>query len=287
MTAYADGVINITENTGGILLNHVESYNDDVYLTSINHSILGGLDLRIIGKNIILNANTYIGYTFSDETIIIDLKGGNLTANAGNVILVLENSGDLIVNHVESISNDVYLSALDGNILESNTDSIVGENIYLTTFGSNNTIGTSVNPIHIDIKSGKLLARSDGLINIEEIDGDLKVDTVESLNGNVILTTLNGSILDSTASDNTNITANEFIFNITNGSLGSADEDIVVDLVTPNFNFSLDGDINLTYVSGDIALETIESTASVTLTAREGNIIDNLVEKMQTLSVQI
>ncbi|MEW5819611.1 MAG: leukotoxin LktA family filamentous adhesin, partial [Cyanobacteriota bacterium] len=266
------GDVELNANTGSIISDHIEAKDGDVSLIAQNN-ITEESSNTIIGYNINLNAG-YGTIGTIDEDLNIDLQGGVLTAYADGIINITENDGNLNVSHVESYNDNVILTTQNGSIL-SPPPTIIGEDITLTAYGYGSTIGTGYDALTIDLQGGKLNAYADSDIYITENNGDMLVGVVESEVGDVSLTTNNGSILDGDESEDANIIANQLYFDITNGSLGSVDDDLIVDLATPNFNFGLAGDINLTLVDGDIELEQIESTSgSVLLTSLNGSIVD-------------
>ena len=67
-----------------------------------------------------------------NEDIDIELQNGGLIAFAENNIYITAAAGDLVLNHIESYEDDVYLTSLTGNIFDNSGNAIFAEDITLT-----------------------------------------------------------------------------------------------------------------------------------------------------------
>lgn len=131
---------------------------------------------------------------------------GAIYADAAGGIYIHGVDGDLYIGLISS-PGDVFLKA-GGSVIglaDSNAHIEAG-NITLCALGG--TIGTALDYLRIDTQTGgTLTAFSDGDTYIHELDGDLKLNTVESENGIVYLVS-DGNIVDgSPGADAANVTA--------------------------------------------------------------------------------
>ena len=183
-----------------------------IELTSSQGSILADDTVGIYGANPLLSAGTG-----QEDAIKVTLEGdkGALTATAGGNISVtavsLDNaSSRLTIDKVESTGGNVSLNAANGIETKGSAGVVRGDRIALSA--SSGAIGSS-GTLRIDsdtASGGGLTAKASGNLNVTEIAGALKLlevaDTtdatdaasVESVGGDVRLTTVNGAILDRT-----------------------------------------------------------------------------------------
>ena len=196
---------------------------NDIYIGtvgsfSVDHVTANGT-VRIKAKGDISNVAT-TGYNVSSSDLILEAGLGgigtstksiqvNLTpsgALAGTLTarafydLYISSPGDLRLEGVSSQTSNVYLTAggsiLDG--LHSDSAKIAANVITLNAGG---TIGTSTDFLETDMTAGgKLRATASGSIYLHEVLGDMNVDGIKSLHGDVALWA-HQSILDMSTSD--------------------------------------------------------------------------------------
>jgi filamentous hemagglutinin family protein len=274
--SYAKNDINITEVDGNLGVGIVESRQGNVNLKALDGNILDardGEEYNIKAKNITLEAKKgSIGEKADD--LNIDTISGVLNALSAKDIFITENAGNLGLGLVKSTAGSVVLKSADGNIL----DSLKGEsaNVYgknITLLALEGEIGKSQDDINIDLRSGNLNAKAKKDIYITENDGDMGLGLVKSANGIVTLAALNGSILDALAGETANIIAKDVSFHTPKGSVGTAQDDINIDLTASTLNALAQSVINISEANGSITIGSVKSTNNnVYLAANSGNI---------------
>jgi hypothetical protein len=249
VTADAQLGIYLLETAGDMVLNNVESTTGDVYLIALTGSIYGETPidvLRVFGNNITLTASEGgIGFLTNFLYINSQYSGpGVVTANALNGIYLVETAGAMDLNVVDSTTGDVYLVALTGSIYgEAPTNgvpTITGNNITLTASeGGIGYLTPIVNYLEINSQNfapGGVTANAlNGIYLVETAGrvGDMDVNVVDSVTGDVALITLAGSILDADTGTTTNVTANNLDLIAHGGGIGSysanGSSDLIID----------------------------------------------------------
>ena len=248
ITANAQLGIYLLETAGDMVLNVVKSTTGDVYLIALTGSIYGEAPidvLRVVGNNITLTASEGgIGFLTNFLYINSQFSGpGVITANALNGIYLVETAGDMDLNVVDSTTGDVNLVALTGSIYgeapTGGVPTVIGNNITLTASeGGIGYLAPIVNYLEIDSQNfaaGVVTANAlNGIYLVETAGrvGDMDVNMVDSVTGDVALITLAGSILD--ANDPTSTAAVVIGNNIDliahGGGIGSSSADSSEDL---------------------------------------------------------
>ena len=115
----------------------------------------------------------------------------------GDVVVEAFN-GDLVVGEIVAGEQSRVVLSAEGNILASSTDShvIKGQRIQLTSRIGH--IGSEGSEIHSELSEGDswIAAEAAGNIRLREGEGDLRVKSIISHNGDVTLTAMDGSVLD-------------------------------------------------------------------------------------------
>ena len=154
------------------------------------------------GTNISMDAATGIGS--SDSPLRTDLQDGvlNATTTSGDVYIE-EIDGGLVVGTISTSSGDVVLTA-DGDITAADDTSLItGDSISLTA--AHGTLGSASRALRID--SGSANDPDGGQVDrfnawalddvyLEEVSGDLHVESITSKRGDVEITLNSGDILD-------------------------------------------------------------------------------------------
>ena len=239
---------------------------------------------NIYGKNIILNStNGTIGTAAEDLNTYVNYgtSGGSLMGIAYNGLINLEQCvGDLPLNYVVS-KQDVSLKSA-GNILDlrdNETGNVYGKNITLNS--TNGTIGTAAEDLNIYVNygtsGGSLTGIAyNGLVNIEQYEGDLPLNFIVSKQ-DVSLKSA-GNILDLRDNETGNVYGKNITLNSTNGTIGTAAEDLNIYVNYGTSGGSLtgiayNGLVNIEQYEGDLPLNYVVSKQDVTLKAA-GNIVD-------------
>ena len=274
LNAFAYDLVDITADNNDLVVDYVESENSDVYLTAPNGDILAGDGYTVAGYNVDLEANGYIGIFI--HPLGVQLKGGSLWAEADDGISIFGIDGDLILDHVVSYNGDVYLCTDNGSILQAPyADDIMGGNIWLYANGTDKTIGTGSDSLHINLLDGFLTAGAYGIINITETSDELLVNNVESQSGHVYLTADTGNITDSKISS---VAATGYGITLDATSPGGSIGDpgwFNIDLIGGEFNAYADSSIFINAINNDFVIDHIESyNGSVTLLSNDGDILE-------------
>ncbi len=121
----------------------------------------------------------------------------SISATVSGNIALTDVIGTMLVGKIDSTGGNVALTAAAGGIMgpppggPGHPASVIGDNIALTASLGN--IGTLNNPLNIQLSGGKLDAFARDGINIYEVTGALRIDSVAA-GGAVLLATGNGAI---------------------------------------------------------------------------------------------
>ena len=282
---YADGEVALT-------LDVANSTTVNAYYAAI-YGYTGTLDVvtqaGIFAENIVADdVYMYTGGDTAFSGVVLgdfNVASGFITtmADIGGVINLIADDVyliglyDLNLGTIEA-SNDVMVMSMEGDILNANPlgANIIAQNIGIGSI--NGQIGNEDNHIITDLQASELYAAAWNDIFITELEGDMELGIVETVDGEVVLRTENGSIVN-VLDDQTvpNIIANGIQLEANGGSIGTINDDVLVDYVTTSLNATADQDINLTVANGDFNIGTVESVSGgVTLTTESGNILNTL-----------
>ena len=164
-------------------------------LTSSGAIEQSNANAAITALDLSMTASTGIG---NATTIRTDLQGGDLSAitTVGDV-RITEIDGALAFDQISTGDGDVVLSA-DTDIVASSDTSLIRGNL-LTLTADSGGIGTADRFVKIDTgddDADGLKALAAGDIFVAETTGDLRLDTAESLGGDVTIRVLSGTLLD-------------------------------------------------------------------------------------------
>ena len=185
----------ISEVNGGLNLVTAFSATGDVDLTA-DGSILNGnaeSDVNVDAVNAILMAGADGDKTNMIGTSAAPLQlevSGSVVAQAYLDVSLDAVSGDLLVNEVDSLEGDAFLTSTLGSILDDHTptmadpvDDVIADSITLTA-GSLGSIGTATDSLEIDVaETGTLTATSGQNAYITQPVGDLNLGAVSASNG--------------------------------------------------------------------------------------------------------
>ncbi|MGV3499769.1 MAG: leukotoxin LktA family filamentous adhesin [Hydrogenophaga sp.] len=175
----------------------VRSVSGDITANATQGMAVLNPDARLLGQQINLGA-TAGAIGAADAAVRVELvNGGAVTANGRDGVALSATRGDLLISSVSASQGDVHLSA-DGHI-RSNTagTAVSGENISLVSLsggihGLMDSVALQIDTLGND---GALSARAAGDIRLQEATGDLRVQQVASVAGDVHLATP-GRLLD-------------------------------------------------------------------------------------------
>lgn len=187
------GSVNL--NSGGNIeaISSANINSDDVNITAangvnVNHAAIGD------SANInVTTTNGDIKFVSTDGNLNIEqmITGGNDAITAATGSVYLEAQGNII-----DATTGTY--AIKGQRIDliSNTGNIGSKDNALTILGgsdlySSDTMASSVN------------AKAQGDIVLTQTDGNMRLGTIESVNGDAVLTVANGSFVDAHPSENT------------------------------------------------------------------------------------
>ena len=214
---------------------------------------------------------TYDFVAWANRPIGIEFSG---RPNDGLINITSNNANVYIREDVSNITGNVNINAL-GLYNMNNTASVNANNINVNVV---NGIGSETQALRTDLQNGVLTAISNsGLINIEEIQGDMNLGLV-STTDNVILTA-DGSIYSPDVNI-ASIRGKDFNLTSASGNIHAGIEN------NGAMTASANGDIRLNQLAGDLKVKTIESTGggNVELTAN-GSILD-VNENQEIVSTQ-
>lgn len=189
------------------------------------NAVITALDLS-------MTASTGIGNT---STIRSDLQGGKLTAvtTAGDV-RISEIDGALVFDRISTGSGNIEISSDLDIMASADTSFLQGGKIIMTA--DSGAIGTSSRFVRIDTgnnDSDGLKALAAGDIHITETAGDLRLDTAESLSGDITIQIVSGTLLDNNPEEAVDTRTKEQLLSLwnemqlTGGAADAAAEDTV------------------------------------------------------------
>lgn len=157
---------------------------------------------RVLGQGLNITAAKGIG---SEGTALaVDIVNGNLNVHnrlSGNVNLKTAGT-DLIFNTIINDGGNTSVSA-NGSIRGASADSLVkGRQISLTA--ATGTIGTDAAALKIQTSGGEdssLSALANGNINLVQENGDLGLNSVVSLDGDITVRVSRGSVFDANTNE--------------------------------------------------------------------------------------
>jgi len=253
-------------------INRVDSAMSNIRL-KIDGSIINVSEsdsiANVIANNLILEASDgSIGTAM--KPFVIDVRyGGYLTARASQNIYLTELTGDM---HIETvIAGDRVFLRTPGSIFDYNNDDILNVNADdIVLYAEGGAIGTAANDFNVETLEGSLSAQAFGDLFLTSNEHALTVDTIQSLNGNIILvSTL--SVLNGNVASPANLTGATITLTSTEGGIGRPGA-----RVTANsdgmFTIAAYEGIYLEEVAGDFVSENITSaTGSVDLLIATGS----------------
>ena len=196
------GSVTVNSSKNVIINGSVVNKNGVTHISSTGGSITDSSDSAVVGgTSIDLSAAGGIGS--STNALLTDLNGGVLSASttSGN-IFIDETVGNLNIGTVSAGNGNITLSADDSILSNSASSTISGNSIDLTSrYGG---LGTSTQSLRINSRTSAqnvLVANAINDVYLEETAGDLHLNSVKSVTGDVHLQVDNGDLIDSNTND--------------------------------------------------------------------------------------
>ena len=196
----------------------------------------------------------------------LEIDADVLNASVRDDLFVDESRDDLRIGLVESTAGSVTLRNAYGSFFEEGDDAaadIVGTSITLDV-QEVGVIGDVEGPFEIDVRdAGALTALARRDINLTDTAGNLNVNDVTSITGDVMVGTVGVSLLDANNSAAANVTGRTIVLQAGTGTIGTSANRFDVNTSNrPNGTLAAmaDGDIFVTETVGDLDVFSVEST---------------------------
>lgn len=323
LIATAPQDIFVNETDGLLNVNQITSSGGSVSAATGNgsmdiRSIIAAVDVHATAQGgSILDANAAalniqalnIDLTAVDGGIDTDVDSTNLRAAATANIDIMELTGDLNIERVESTGGNVNLNAPVGNANVGLVRSTAGTTTIAAlgsiqdrvgTAGSNidaagivltaltGGIGEETNYFDIDSSNavpGTVAASAPGNIYLNEVNGALRVNQIRSDAGDLWITS-DGSILNGRTDGGINLYGANMTLASFNGSIGEPGKRLVSEY-NGNFSMAAATGIYLEERSGDFAADTIVTRAgSIDLLVADGNTFIDYISAPQDVRIE-
>ncbi len=189
---------------------------------------------------------------------------------AGNINITGTTAADILINNnITNESGDITISN-QGNILAANNNSILfAQNIHLNA--AEGGIGSLDQQVNINTQDGYLEAAAGGLVNIEEVQGDLTIRSIAA--GGDVRIVADGSILDGAPGTDAAISGKGMNLSAIGGGIGLAADALHVD---SDGALSADADqgVYLTETAGAMRVNRIVSINGDVILTSDGAIED-------------
>ena len=200
--------INADISLAGSIANTTGSTNIDS-----KGSIEADSAISVGGLHIDLKAHKGIGKKTSAvgvEQITSDTATFRARSTTGEVH-IKERTGTLRINSIESSASKQVTVTADSLVgFGSSASHIKGHSIELETLAG--AIGSAAEPLRIDssnVYNSQFNAKATTSIYVKEISGDLRVETLNSVAGEVVVNVASGSFIDANGNDVVNIAGRE------------------------------------------------------------------------------
>ena len=291
-TLAGTGNIVLNSATGNIVITDASDANAlGVSATGSSANILlnaaaGAVDIQTgvmsANGNISINAGTTVSQSTSASDITalasgktVDVKAGSgismvdgaLTQSNNGNIRYESTTGDITLEELNAGTGDVSVTATNGSITESGSDSeadIVGQTVNLAVTGTTSSIGTEANTFEINAVNLNA-STSGGNIYLNDIAGGVAVGLVTTggtTNGTVNLTATNGSLVEWGSDLEADIVGETLNLVVTGptSTIGTAENVLEVDAGSNTLNAKTSGgNIYLNEILGDASIGLIDA----------------------------
>ncbi len=275
------GLVSLTAEQGDVYVANVNAPSGNAAVNAFDTVIAYG-GTGITGKTVNLTSQAAaIGNNWNP---LLTNATGAVTAQAAQGIYLQDNAGTMDLASAKTLSGNVVVGdayslslgtvdAVNGSVNLSSNGSILNAGTAVAVTGSSvtidggsGTVGTSASPILVST-AGQVNAAATGDIDLSSGGGTLNLGSIDSSGGNVNLTN-NLNIMNAGAG--TNITAKNINMTAT-GAIGTGaataiSTDATGQLTAQGFT------VNVTQISGDLAINSVSSTGNVFLAANAGNV---------------
>ena len=217
----SNGDINITSNQDMLLNGNISSASDSshigigsVTLTSKRGKVSAVGDAVINADDLTIRAQTGVNV---NHAAIGDSANVVVATNSGDISFI-SSHGDLNIQQMitggdddmSAATGNVYLEAA-GSILDAHTGDYAVKGQRIDLISKMGSIGTKNNALTIlggselyssDTMASSVNASAAGDIVLTQTDGNMRLGTIESTNGDAVLTVTNGSFVDAHPSEN-------------------------------------------------------------------------------------
>ncbi|MDI9420620.1 MAG: hypothetical protein QM451_00090 [Bacillota bacterium] len=196
---YDQGLLSVTSKGGIIIDGSLRNSLGETNIQSTQGAITqtGNELAGIIGQTVDLKGAAGMGSP-SQAVGLQLVNNGVVNADTTSGDLYLEATrGDLVLGSIRAQDGDVYLGADTGIYGQTDSSLVTGTAVNLNVAHGN--VASADRALRVNTEassSGGLGVLAAGDIHITEVSGDLYLNQVESLGGDVILHTPDGSILD-------------------------------------------------------------------------------------------
>ncbi len=190
-TGHDSSQVRVTTDGQLLFSGLVRSLAGDITANAAGGMAVLNPDARLLGQEINLTSSAgAIGSAAAPVRLEL-VNGGAVTADGRDGVALATTRGDLLINGVMAAQGDVNLTA-DGYIRTTGTDtSVTGQNVSLVSL--NGGIQGLMDSLALQVETlgndGTLSARAVGDIRLQEATGDMRLQQVASVTGDVHLTT--------------------------------------------------------------------------------------------------
>ncbi|HYD50210.1 MAG TPA: hypothetical protein VEB21_17770 [Terriglobales bacterium] len=236
------------------------------HVTVANHSsfdlVLGDIDLAQRTDGGVLLNGTELGLGGTVGGVSLERHG----YASGSVDITNHSAATLLTSG--AIANPTGTTRLVnevGNIAMLDNSAVIGGNevVLAAALG---TIGPD-RPLRLDVGGGAVTASASGDIDLEEVDGDLRLNQVISAAGDIHLIAA-GSVLAGDTAEHAS--ARQVRLHALGGSIGTADRAVAIDSNSADLNAA--GDIHMVENRGDLNVSA-NAGGDAHLTARAGSLL--------------
>ncbi|MCX7396820.1 MAG: hypothetical protein NT138_03985, partial [Planctomycetales bacterium] len=199
---------------------------------------------------------------------------GTLEASASGVLFV-GSEGSLTLKSITSGGDAAIKSG--GAIISgaANTTTVVITTDDLILEAASGGIGSTLLPLLMNLNANATLtARANNDVVLTESSGSMRLETIYSQQGNVVLKTLAGSILDQLANDLTDVKAANISLTATGGDIGAAGNLLDIDQGPSGSLYALGNNVYVWETFGEMRVDTVNAVTGDVLLKAHQSILD-------------
>ncbi len=198
---YDSGLADINSKSSVILNGVINNQGGMTNITTDDAIVVGSDYARILGQGLTLTANNGIG---SNAPLIVDIANGNLnvTNNLSGDVNLKAAQNDFVFQNITNNGGNTSIYA-NGSILGASTDALIsGKQIDLTA--QTGAIGSKNMAVKIQTsgdENSSLSALANNDIFLVQDSGDLGLESVTSLTGDVNISVKDGGVFDANTNE--------------------------------------------------------------------------------------